>query len=74
MSEEFTENEIIFAYQQIGMIGRDAADVFREITGNDEYSELGATILLGCVRAWYKKQTPQRLRELVASPVMELGA
>lgn len=73
MSEDFTEDEIIFAYQQIGL-GRDAADVFTEITGNDEYPELGATILLGHVRAWYRKQTPQRLRELAALPVMELGS
>lgn len=61
---EYTEDEIIFAYQQIGL-GRDAADVFTELTGNDEYSELGATILLGYVRAWYQKQTPQRLMELL---------
>ncbi len=73
MSKDFTEDEIIFAYQQIGL-GRDAADVFAEITGNDEYSELGAIILLGHVRAWYRRQTPQRLRELAALPAMELGA
>lgn len=69
---EYTEEEIIFAYQQIGL-GRDAADVFTELTGNDEYSELGATILLGHVRAWYKKQTPQRLMELAHMPMLEMG-
>lgn len=73
MSRDFAEDEIIFAYQQIGL-GRDAAEVFVEITGNDEYSELGAVILLGHVRAWYKKQSPRRLRELAGMPVMELGA
>lgn len=60
---EFTEDEIIFAYQQIGL-GRDAADVFTELTGNAEYAELGAIILLGLVRGWCKKQTPRRLMEL----------
>lgn len=73
MSNDFTEDDIIFAYQQIGL-GRDAADVFTEITGNDEYAELGAIVLLGNVRAWYRKQTQQRLRELAGMPVMELGA
>ena len=69
---EFTEDEIIFAYQQIGL-GRDAADVFREITGTTEYTELGAVILLGMVRSWYKKQTPQRLMELIQMPMLEMG-
>lgn len=73
MGGDFTEEEIIFAYQQIGL-GRDAAEVFTEITGNDEYSEIGAINLLGHVHAWYKKQTPQRLRELAGLPMIELGA
>ena len=70
---EFTEDEIIFAYQQIGL-GRDAADVFTELTGNVEYAELGATILLGLVRSWYKKQTPRKLMELAKMPMSEVGA
>lgn len=73
MSKDFTEDEIIFAYQQIGL-GRDAADVFTEITGNDEYAEIGAINLLGHVRAWYRKQTPQRLKGLTGLPMLELGA
>lgn len=73
MSKDFTEDEIIFAYQQIGL-GRDAADVYVELTGNAEYSELGATILLGSVRSWYNKQTPQVLKELTGLPMLELGA
>lgn len=73
MSNVFTEDAIIFAYQQIGL-GRDAAEVFVEITGNDEYSELGPLSLLGHVRAWYRRQTPRRLRELAEMPMMELGA
>lgn len=71
MTADFTEEEIVFAYQQIGL-GRDAADVFTELTGNDEYSELGATILLGHVRAWYQKQTPRRLTELAGLPMLEV--
>ena len=73
MSKDFTEEEIIFAYQQIGL-GRDAAKVFTEIAGSSEYAEIGAIILLGHVRAWYRRQTPRRLRELAEMPVMELGA
>ena len=72
MSKDFTEEEIIFAYEQIGL-GRDAAEVFTEITGNAEYSELGATVLLGAVRSWYNKQTPQMIKELTGLPMLELG-
>jgi len=56
MSKDFTEDEIIFAYQQIGL-GRDAADVFTEITGSSEHAELGAINLLDHIRIWYMKQT-----------------
>lgn len=66
MTGEFTEQEVIYAYQQVGL-GRDAADVYAELTGNTEYAELGATALLGTVRSWYRQQTPQRLMALMES-------
>lgn len=71
MSKDFTEDEIIFAYQQIGL-GRRAEDVFVEITGNAEYAELGTILMLGHLKAWYRQQTPQRLMELAGIPMLEV--
>ena len=70
---DWTEQEIIFAYQQIGL-GKDAKDVVLELIPDCEYPELCAMTLLGAVRAWYRKQTPQKLMELAGLPVLEVGA
>lgn len=70
---EFTEDEIIFAYRQIGL-GWDAVEVVEELLPDNEYPELTATVLMGELRAWYRKQTPARLRELAGLPILEMGA
>lgn len=70
---EFTEDEIIFAYRQIGL-GRDEVEVVKEILPDNEYPELTATVLMGEVRVWYRKQTPARLMELAGLPMLEVGA
>ena len=70
---EFTEDEIIFAYRQVGL-GRDEVEVVKELLPGNEYPELTATVLMGELRAWYRKQTPARLRELVGLPILEVGA
>lgn len=69
----YTESEIIFAYQQI-CLGKDERDVILELIPGCEYPELCAITLLGAVRSWYRKQTPQRLMELADVPMMEVGA
>ena len=70
---EFTEDEIIFAYRQIGL-GWDEVEVVKELLPDNKYPELTATVLMGEVRVWYRKQTPARLRELVGLPMLEVGA
>lgn len=70
---EFTEDEIIFAYMQIGL-GRDEVEVVKELVPDNEYPELTATVLMGEIRAWYRKQTPARLMELAGLPMLEVGA
>ena len=68
---EFTEGEVIFAYRQIGL-GRDEVEVVKELLPDNEYPELTATVLMGEVRVWYRKQTPARLMELMGLPMLEV--
>ena len=70
---EFTEDEIIFAYRRIGL-GWDEVEVVKYLLPDNESPELTATVLMGELRAWYRKQTPARLRELAGLPMLEMGA
>lgn len=70
---EFTEDEIIFAYRQIGL-GWNEVEVVKELLPDNEYPELTATALMGELRAWYRKQTPSRLMEIAGLPMLEVGA
>ncbi len=70
---EFTEDEIIFAYRQIGL-GWNEVEVVKYLLPDNEYPELTATVLMGKLRVWYRKQTPARLRELAGLPILEMGA
>lgn len=73
MSKDFTEQEIIYAYQQIG-IGKDAVDVVMELIPDCEYLELAATLLVNSVHRWYNHQEPRRLFDLMEAAVIdELG-
>ena len=60
---EYTEDEIVFAYQMVGN-GAEFRSVIDALFPDAEYPELMAMTLAGETYAWYKRQTPERLMRL----------